>query len=92
MASLSDLAEPKRLLLSKLNGMESSIITDAVEAVWTAGEVQGQRWLALPMHDGLVVPESAVASTVEAFRAAAPCAVRLKVSWTDGRVEVIEER
>ncbi len=90
VASLSDLAEPKRLLLSKLNGMEARIITDAVEAVWTAGEAQGRRWLALPMHDGLVVPESAVAATVEAFRAAAPCEVRLKVSWTDGRVEVVE--
>jgi hypothetical protein len=78
-------AEP-RLTSLRLQRLEADALTGAMVYLREVREVP-----ALPMHDGLIVPTSAVAATVEAMRGA--WAVKIgavpgfKVSRHDGRTE-----
>jgi hypothetical protein len=54
----------RRLLTHYLAGIEAAALTDAMRELREAGT------LALPVHDGLIVPASATAATVDAMRLA----------------------
>lgn len=83
---LSHLGRPKRILPHHLMGMEARIITTAMSGLLGADHPDWPepRVLALPMHDGLIVPLSAVRRTTDyIWRAGAVQArvpLRLKVS------------
>ena len=69
------MAEPRRVLIHMLTGVESGITLEALRAEGVLG---------LPMHDGLIVPASAEALACDPLRAAgervAGGGLRLKVN------------
>jgi hypothetical protein len=71
------IADPRKVLIHLLMGVESEILLDAIEAL------RAERVLGLPMHDGLIVPASTEALACELIRAAgkrvAGAELRLKV-------------
>ncbi len=71
------IADPKRVLIHVLMGVESDIIRDALEKL-RAGGVLG-----LPMHDGLIVPASAEERACDLLRA-----VGERVAGTELRLKV----
>jgi len=58
------IADPRRVLIHRLMGVESDVILETVQALRAEGV------LGLPMHDGLIVPASAEAMTCDLLRAA----------------------
>jgi hypothetical protein len=76
----AQLGKPQKLLIHRLMGIEADALTDAMKALmFGAGSSQT---LALPMHDGLIVPSSQADATskclVDAFQRFASVAVRTK--------------
>ncbi len=73
------IADPKRVLIHMLIGVESDIILDTMVAQRAEGV------LGMPMHDGLIVPESTEERACELLRAGgervAGAGLRLKVDW-----------
>ena len=74
--SLAGLGDPRRLLPHHLMGVEARALTDAMTAL------RGQGMLALPMHDGLIVPASAQGAAREALAAGYLRAAGVRVAVT----------
>jgi formate-dependent phosphoribosylglycinamide formyltransferase (GAR transformylase) len=63
-AGFARLGDPRRVLSNLPMGLESDIVLQAIEAL------RAEAVLALPMHDGLIVPASAVERTCSMLRRA----------------------
>ena len=59
-----NIADPRRVLIHLLIGVESDVLLDTLQALRVEGV------LGLPMHDGIIVPASAEARACELLREA----------------------
>lgn len=93
--NLPPAGDPKKLLVYRLMGIEAAILSGAMDHLRGP---DAPRWhlprvLTLPMHDGLIVPVSAVERAVEDLFAAGlilgKVRLNLKVSRADGSVEYL---
>jgi hypothetical protein len=73
------IADPSRVLIHLLMGIESEVVLDALRAL------RAEAVLGLPMHDGIIVPASAEARTCELLREAGERVAGVELRLTGGQ-------